>query len=75
VRISSNVTLRDFVIEVRADEPNTQTVSNRGVSVYGIYANNAQNFILSRLLIKTGNASDGGNGTAGAPGAGIHRNS
>ena len=47
---------------------NIANASGNGVSVYGIYINNCSNYVISRVKLNVGNASDGLPGTPGIPG-------
>ncbi|MBS1612004.1 MAG: hypothetical protein JST49_04230, partial [Bacteroidetes bacterium] len=70
----NNVQFKDLTINVNTTTPVTGTTSNRGRSVYGIYADGRTGTLVSRCIVNTGagsagdagnNGSNGGNGSSG----------
>lgn len=59
----SNFTLRNITVDVLTAGV-TGTTLNRGRSIYGMYIKNCTGYELSRVIINTGNASDGDAGAA-----------
>ncbi len=64
----SDVHLEDITISVLPAGTNL-TFNRAGASIYGVYANNAQDYRLERCIISTGAAASGVNGLQGANGA------
>lgn len=64
----NNVQFKDLTINVNTTSPVTGTTSNRGRSVYGIYADGRTGVLVSRCIVNTGAGSAGDTGAGGSNG-------
>lgn len=65
----NNVQLKDLTINVNTTSPVTGSTSNRGRSVYGVYADSKTGILISRCNITTGPGSSGDAGSGGSNGS------
>jgi hypothetical protein len=64
----TQITMSDFDLQVQLAGATGQ-INNKGISIYGIRANGISNVEITRLNLKTGDASGGAIGANGAIGA------